>query len=131
MIESVQKNVDLQVVFRDQVTTEIGIVVKSEVVFNGVPQTFFFIDGLTGSRFVGTLMAIEDAEKSAVDPNVLRYIEYEGVTLEEYLETGSNELIEMFKKGSYTFTAPNLLEPLMRQIALKKLYGMAKGSQDI
>lgn len=125
------QEMDLQeVVSRDQVRTELGIIVRSEVVFRGALRTVFSSRFSTDIALARLLVDVANAEQLAKDPDAVRYLKDAGKTLEQFISEGSRQFIQDLRANRAT---PEIQEsiflPLVRQRAMGRLYQVAKQAQ--
>jgi hypothetical protein len=122
-----REKIPLQIVSREQAKTELGAIVKFDVLVQGQPRTFYSIPGLTNTGILREIADIESANELAKSPSIVRNLENRGKTLEERIEEGSRKYIEDIREGGYTDSVQDSsLFPLFQQKAYKDLFTAAR-----
>lgn len=127
MIEKTPREINLKVLSRERVTTELGIVERSEIVYKDAPRTIYTIAGLTESGIEYFAKEIVTAERKAANPNFIKKLKSVGTTPEQVIEKGSLQFIEDVKNDTPTpeiYKDP--LIPLIMQKALERVVNEAK-----
>ncbi len=130
MTEGQPTNQELQVVSREQVRTDFGVVVRSDILFKGNPRTVYTSGILTEVGFVRDVEDIESAERAAERPNVIRNLASKGKTPEQFIEEGSHQFVANLRPYRYlTEIQESVLTPLIKQRAMGRLFAEAKRAQ--
>lgn len=121
--------IQLQIISREEVMTKLGVIVKSEIVFGGVPRIVYSAK-LPDIGFEDYVEDVVSAEKAAIDPNVIQDLKNtKGKTPKQFIEEGSNKFIQDLGASRYSpsqQTTESVLDPLVKQRANKKLFDKAK-----
>lgn len=124
--------IQLQTVSREEVMTTLGAIVRSEIVFGGVPRIVYSAK-LPDIGFEDYVKDVVSAEEAAIDPDVIQDLKNKkGKTPEQFIEDGSNKFIEDLRTSRYSpslQTTESVLDPLVKQRANKKLFAEAKKAE--
>ena len=132
MHENTPRDFELQVVSRDQIRTELGTIIKSEVVYKGNPHTIYSTPARTEYGFAEQVEEVVATEQLMQDPNTIRNLADRGTTPEQFVEERSQQFIENLRTGTLAHRQgrSSALLPVIRQRALSTLYEQAKQEQN-
>ena len=121
------EGIQLQIVSRKEVMTPLGEIVRSEIVFRGAFRIVYSAT-LPDIGFEDYVKDVVSAEEAAIDPNVIQDLKNKkGITLEQFIEDGSNKFIEDLRTNSYSpERQQSVLDPLVKHRAFEKLFAEAR-----